>query len=111
MRKMSNIILTFLVLVLLVGGFSYTSLEHKTPTSLIHKITKTIKPALSTKSIPTIEESSSPLAIETMREKSYPGSAITIEQTLTPTAQYNSYIVFYQSEGLKIYGLLTVPIG
>lgn len=108
MRKMSNIILTFLVLVLLVGGFSYTALGHKTTTeNVIHKLTKIIKPT----AIPTNRIVSSSLAIENMRQKSYPGSAITIEQTLTPASNYTRYVVSYTSEGLKIYGLLTVPMG
>jgi len=46
-----------------------------------------------------------------MREQDYPGSEITIEQTLAPGANYNRYITSYRSEGLKIYALLTVPFG
>ena len=53
----------------------------------------------------------SPLAIETMRKKQYPGSDITIEQTLSSGSNYNRYVVSYLSDGLKIYGLLTVPQG
>jgi dipeptidyl aminopeptidase/acylaminoacyl peptidase len=109
---MSNIILTFLVLVLLIGGFSYTSLGNKTtPAAVFHKITKIIKPTASAKSVTTGAPFNSPLGIENMRNKSYPGSVITVEQTLAPTASFNSYIVSYTSEGLKLYGLLTVPIG
>jgi len=51
------------------------------------------------------------LSIQGMRQRSYPGSAITIEQTLEPGANYNRYIASYRSEGLKIYALLTVPFG
>jgi dipeptidyl aminopeptidase/acylaminoacyl peptidase len=43
--------------------------------------------------------------------RSYPGSQIVIEQTLDPGANYSRYIASYQSEGLKIYGLLTIPNG
>ncbi len=46
-----------------------------------------------------------------MRAKAYPGSAITVESTLSPGSGYNRYIVSYQSDGLKLYGLLTVPTG
>lgn len=53
----------------------------------------------------------SPLAIGALREKSYPGSAITIEQTLSDGSNYHRFIVSYLSDGLTIYGLLTVPIG
>jgi dipeptidyl aminopeptidase/acylaminoacyl peptidase len=34
-----------------------------------------------------------------------------IEQVLEPGSNYNQYITSYQSEGLKIYALLTVPAG
>ncbi len=54
---------------------------------------------------------SSPLAISAMRAKAYPGSAITIESTLPPGSGYNRYIASYQSDGLKLFGLLTVPTG
>ncbi len=52
-----------------------------------------------------------PLAIETMRKKTYPGSEITFEQELTAASNYNQYVVSYTSDGLKIYALLTIPIG
>jgi dipeptidyl aminopeptidase/acylaminoacyl peptidase len=45
------------------------------------------------------------------RQTSYPGSAITIEETLEPGANYYRYIAWYESDGLKIYGLLTIPFG
>jgi len=54
---------------------------------------------------------SSPLEIATMRKQKYPGSEITIEQTLSDGRNYHQYIASYRSDGLKIYGLLTVPIG
>lgn len=46
-----------------------------------------------------------------MRQRSYPGSEITIEQELPRGASYRQYIAAYQSEGLKQYGLLTIPVG
>jgi dipeptidyl aminopeptidase/acylaminoacyl peptidase len=52
-----------------------------------------------------------PLSIEAMRQRSYPGSNIIIEQALEPGSNYNRYIASYQSDGLKIYALLTVPRG
>ncbi len=50
-----------------------------------------------------------PLSIQALREGEYPGSDIVIEQTLSPGSNYDRFIVLYKSEGLKIYGLLTVP--
>ena len=52
-----------------------------------------------------------PLSIEFMRKQEYSGSDIVIEQTLSNGSNYQKYIASYKSEGLKIYGLLTVPIG
>jgi dipeptidyl aminopeptidase/acylaminoacyl peptidase len=52
-----------------------------------------------------------PLMIESLRQREYPGSEIVIEQTLAAGANYERYIASYQSEGLKIYALLTVPQG
>lgn len=46
-----------------------------------------------------------------MREREYPGSEITIVETLSPGANYYRYIASYQSEGLRINALLTVPFG
>lgn len=52
-----------------------------------------------------------PLSIESLRHDDYPGSELVIEQTLSPGNNYDRYIASYKSEGLKIYGLLTVPKG
>jgi uncharacterized protein len=51
------------------------------------------------------------LTIESLRKGSYPGSDIHIDETLSPGSNYNRYLASYQSEGLKIYALLTVPKG
>ncbi len=50
-----------------------------------------------------------PLSIEALRDGDYPGSDLVVEQTLTPGSNYKRYVASYKSEGLKIYGLLTVP--
>jgi len=51
------------------------------------------------------------LSIDTMRRRGYPGSDFTFHQTLNPGSNYSRYLVSYQSDGLKIYSLLTVPNG
>lgn len=66
--------------------------------------------ALATVATPNISLDS-PLSIAAMRKDNYPGSDLTIEQTLSPGSNYSQYIASYMSEGLKIYGLLTVPDG
>jgi dipeptidyl aminopeptidase/acylaminoacyl peptidase len=50
-----------------------------------------------------------PLSIEYQRNQSYPGSDFKIEQTLADGSNYHQYIASYKSEGLKIYGLLSIP--
>lgn len=52
-----------------------------------------------------------PLTIEALRQGEYPGSDLVMEQTLTPGGNYNRYIASYKSDGLKQYGLLTIPTG
>src|SRR6266404_6072591 len=54
---------------------------------------------------------SDPLQISYMRDQVYPGSDLKIEQTLADGSNYKRYIASYFSDGLKIYGLLTVPFG
>ena len=49
--------------------------------------------------------------IEVMRGQDYPGSELSFEQTLEPGVNYDRHIVSYQSEGNKIFGLLTMPWG
>jgi uncharacterized protein len=66
-----------------------------------------VAPAIAT---PT-QSQNTPLSIINMRKRAYPGSDLTIEQTLSPGSNYRQYIASYMSDGLKIYGLLTIPDG
>ncbi len=60
---------------------------------------------------PTPTPTPHPLTIASMRERAYPGSDIAIVETLTAGSNYSRYIASYQSDGLTIYALLTVPHG
>ncbi len=51
-----------------------------------------------------------PMAIESLRAGSYKGGDFAIEETLANGTNYKQYVASYQSEGLKIHGLLTVPL-
>lgn len=51
-----------------------------------------------------------PMSIEALRQRQYPGGDFAIEQTLPNGTNYRQFIASYRSEGLKIYGLLTVPL-
>ena len=52
-----------------------------------------------------------PMSIIVLRNMDYPGSEITIVKELERGINYRRYYVYYLSEGLKIYALLTVPNG
>lgn len=52
-----------------------------------------------------------PLSIENLKNGEYPGSDLVIEQTLDSGTNYTRHIASFRSEGLKIFGLLTVPTG
>lgn len=84
------------------------------PTVIISAATSIGTPILAvTPTISTLAATadSYPLAITAMQAKAYPGSDIVIEETLSAGPGYNRYIVSYQSDGLKLFGLLTVPTG
>ena len=84
-----------------------------TPSAAVPDLTPTAQPSSTPTAIPTSTPTPrpNPLSIEVMRQQSYPGSDLVIEQTLAPGSNYNRYIASYQSDGLKIYALLTVPHG
>jgi uncharacterized protein len=71
------------------------------------------RPAITPSALPAAatQETLPPLAIDAMRQRDYPGSDLVIERTLSPGSNYQQYIASYQSEGLKIFALLTVPNG
>ena len=52
-----------------------------------------------------------PMSIIALRNMDYPGSEISIVKELERGINYRRYYVYYLSEGLKIYALLTVPNG
>lgn len=60
----------------------------------------------------TIEEEKPPhpMSIEALRQGSYPGGEFTVEQVLANGSNYRRLVASYLSEGLKIFGLLTVPL-
>ncbi|MDD5771854.1 MAG: prolyl oligopeptidase family serine peptidase [bacterium] len=54
-------------------------------------------------------EADFPMAIKVLRKRKYPGGDFLIEKKLSNGTNYSQFKVSYLSEGLKIYGLLTVP--
>ena len=89
------------ILIIIVGLIFLSSMQLKKDQN--QQITQTGKSST--------EQVLNPLSIKVMREKSYPGSDLVIEQTLAPGSNYSQYIASYISDGLKIYGFLTIPNG
>lgn len=77
------------------------------PSPIIQYVTPTPMPTATPAPTPTPH----PLAIASMRQREYVGSEIVIEETLEPGSNYKRYVVSYQSDGLKIYALMTIPNG
>src|SRR5258706_3962119 len=96
--KMKKILGIFVLAVIAVGIFI---LFPKTKNTLKRNNAPTIKPVANL----------NPLSIAALRGRSYPGSTITIEKQLLDGEKYHQYLVSYLSDGLKIYALLTVPLG
>jgi dipeptidyl aminopeptidase/acylaminoacyl peptidase len=53
---------------------------------------------------------SHPMAIERLRSREYLASDFEIEEKLANGTNFERLVVSYKSEGLKIYGLLTIPL-
>ncbi|PLX20847.1 hypothetical protein C0584_03620 [Candidatus Parcubacteria bacterium] len=58
-----------------------------------------------------IEDVEHPMSISSLRGGNYPGGDFVVEEELANGTNYKQSIVSYLSEGLKIYGLLTTPLG
>ena len=95
----------------LILGIIFLSLLTSIVLIYENKLPSSKSPVIKKEKISQQKQPLNPLSIEAMRQRSYPGSNIVIEQTLEPGSNYNRYIVSYQSDGLKIYALLTVPQG
>ncbi|MFB9995069.1 alpha/beta hydrolase family protein [Deinococcus oregonensis] len=52
-----------------------------------------------------------PISVQALRARKYPGSALTVRNTLRAGVNYSRQVVSYQSDGLRINALLTVPNG
>jgi len=52
-----------------------------------------------------------PISLAALRARSYPGSALSVVRTLAAGVNYSRQVVSYQSDGLSIHALLTVPSG
>lgn len=102
-------VLLILILILLIIGLNWPKKKsNNQSTSLLKTIVTNLtnnqaKPAQD-------DKTDHPMAIANLRAGSYPGGDFVIEQKLANGTNYSQAIVSYLSEGLKIYGLLTVPL-
>jgi fermentation-respiration switch protein FrsA (DUF1100 family) len=79
------------------------------PPSVIVLPSATPAPSLTPTATTTPTRTPHPMSIESLRQMDFPGSDITIVETLEPGANYYRYYASYESQGLTIYALLTVP--
>lgn len=106
---MNKTLRTVIILVIItIGLVFYSRLQNISPNKLADLLTSN-ESLQDSEGGP--ESEPHPLSIQALREGEYTGSDIVIEQTLESGANFRRYIASYKSEGLKIYGLLTVPYG
>lgn len=60
---------------------------------------------------PSLSPTPNPLATSALRARRYDADPPHIEQTLIHDSAYTKYLVSYTSDGLKIYGVMAVPVG
>ncbi len=90
---------------------------HTPTTSTVPSPTPTETVVPTETDLPTSTETEIPFAfgedltIQYLRDLEIVGSEITFEETLPRNNKYHRHIVSYLSEGFKIYGLLTIPLG
>lgn len=101
MKKISVLIIGFTVL-LLATGCTTTELPEKNKT-----VVESSSPEMA--EVAKVKEHFS-MSIESLRKGNYPGGDFVIDETLSNGSNFKRYITSYQSEGLKIYGLLMVPL-
>ena len=80
-------------------------------TAPVRKSTPSLPVAPTRTAAPTATPTPDPMSIAALRAGSYPGSEIVVERELERGSNYRRYYAYYLSEGLKIYGLLTIPNG
>lgn len=109
-----NLSVFFLLSILLSGcgaGATPLPIPSPQPATARPTFTLTSEPALTYSPAPTATPVPHPMSIIALRNQEYPGSEITVVKELERGVNYRRYYVYYLSEGLKIYALLTIPNG
>jgi len=115
MRSLILVVLSSILLVGCLPASTSPALPTSTPTTPppTETPTSTLTPSL-TPTItltPTATPIPDPMSILYMRAQEYPGSDIVVQSEFDRGSNYRRYYAWYESEGLKIYGLLTIPDG
>jgi dipeptidyl aminopeptidase/acylaminoacyl peptidase len=101
-------IIAIFSILLLAGAVILYKFQNRTITQVVREVSEEIGIS---ENLGGPEPKPHPLSIEALRLGEYPGSEMVIEQTLSPGSNYQRLIASYKSEGLKIFGLLTIPSG
>lgn len=108
LRKMIYIFVAVLLLGLLSFWIYSMYKKVNAPTYLESKNTESSKSTVSD-SLPVDSLYISPISIDYLRGQEFNSPEVKIEQQLSNGSNYKRYIASYESEGYKIYGLLTIP--
>lgn len=110
---MKKILLVVLVLIITGCTSKATPIHTNTPSpaTATPTHTPTLEPTATFTPEPTATPVPHPMSIIALRNQEYPGSEITVVKELERGVNYRRYYVYYLSEGLKIYALLTIPNG
>ncbi|MBU1165283.1 alpha/beta fold hydrolase [Patescibacteria group bacterium] len=111
----NKVLLLFIIIILVSAGVIYFYFNNQNNSSNLEAnsnaaVAITNQFSAKANSAPVIEEPElPPMAIQSLRNREYTGGDFVIEEQLPNGTNYQQYIASYQSEGLKIFGLLTVP--
>ncbi len=112
---MQKFLMVSLALSLFLSGCAATATPLPTrtlnPATNTPTATFTPEPTSTFTLAPTATPVPHPMSIIALRNRQYPGSEITVVKELDRGINYRRYYVYYLSEGLKIYALLTIPNG
>lgn len=111
--KKSTFLIVAAILLLLVGtGVVFAKRSSLSPSLLQSSlIPALVESELQSEDQMLVETPVHPLSIQSLRDGEFDSPEFLIEQTLSAGSNYQRYLASYLSEGLKIYGLLTVPNG
>ncbi|PLX25627.1 hypothetical protein C0580_01935 [Candidatus Parcubacteria bacterium] len=111
MNKKALYIFIFSLFVIVLTGILFYPKEDTKNTYKVNLVEKIFQNTDKKEDLSEEVEKNHPMAIESLRVGNYPGGDFVVEKELLNGSNYKQSVVSYQSEGLKIYGLLTVPLG